>query len=1132
MIVRSFFFSPVESVADRLAALPGAPPRRVLILCANERLAHAIRRTLAVDRHNPQALAGASFLRPAEAARQILARAGTPRLPGWEAARHARILHLLASGALDAELRYFRPDRLRGGQGYTDALATAIADLEAGGLDAGELLDAAQRLQVDARSAARLADLAAVWRAADAAQGDRRTDAQVLREASATLRRSHATPSRSPRPAHTTGRRQLSFDELLSPPLAPAAVPAPRAWLNGFTTILAIVERSPDGVLLPFLEACGEVEVLVQDARPLRTGTQRWRERLPLEPATPVVETEHNELALVRRYLFEVPENLTDPNRQRSTGPDGSVDLEEHAGVDAEVEAAAVWVAEQIDAGTPLEGIAVLVPEKGPYAALLADRLARLQSDDAAGVEVYVAGGLPLAERAAGKRLLAVLAAVRSGLEFDATLRLLPMLRRSGQAVGETNTRLTPSRARAALYAAGITGGGAGDSAGIRAWRERLQRHRARLTASVAAAEAEPQNKPGHQLIADRRWLHDVAPLLPAIETLVGLAEMAHAGAPLRSAWPLLTELCHKHLLLPPDPPNLAARLVELVEPLLGSELLGDLPCAGGLGWIADRLGRTRVPHGRYGEPRVFLGTPAQAAGLAFEAVRILGLSEGGLPRTPHDDPIVPDELRGRLAAFLQAATPHVVLPGLGDHVLDDLHAVFRCVTTTGRRLAFSAPRQWVDRSEREISGIILEVATALARPAAGSDGDVPTAGRLRAAYFLPGNSARRSAERSWPLSPRAALVRVADAAPRHGGRVPSAWLGDDVLSLRRMRSLAEASAGATFTPIDGALGPLWQEHPRPGTRARPMSASSLQLLLSCPHRFLLERVLHLHEPTPRLSHDSIDPAIYGNAFHRAAEALLQEHGRALCLREASLEHWLARAADFANAEVDRLLEHYPLRGSEAAARERQRLRQQLECLVRDEWHRPRRTFVASEHAFGRPDPVALDLGEHELCVHGTIDRIDLLSPSELSLRDLKTGRVRDLGEEDVHARRDLQLGLYTLVLETQAATHPEGSSVRVAEAVYVHPSAAQEPERAFRAALLDGLRTRTRKWLQLAATTLASGSFVRTPSEDDCRLCPFVPACGVGARERSARKLLRLAQTDPLVGFSTLERADGAEDA
>jgi len=65
---------------------------------------------------------------------------------------------------------------------------------------------------------------------------------------------------------------------------------------------------------------------------------------------------------LMVSYLFEAPAVQTDPARPRRARPDDTVELEEHADVEAEVEAAANWVGHQVISGTPLEGLAVLVP--------------------------------------------------------------------------------------------------------------------------------------------------------------------------------------------------------------------------------------------------------------------------------------------------------------------------------------------------------------------------------------------------------------------------------------------------------------------------------------------------------------------------------------------------------------------------------------------------------------------------------------------------------------------------------------------------------------------------------------------------------------------------------------------------
>jgi RecB family exonuclease len=350
--------------------------------------------------------------------------------------------------------------------------------------------------------------------------------------------------------------------------------------------------------------------------------------------------------------------------------------------------------------------------------------------------------------------------------------------------------------------------------------------------------------------------------------------------------------------------------------------------------------------------------------------------------------------------------------------------------------------------------------------------------------------------------------------------RVPSTWLAAGPADLGRVRAIAAAADGAGFTAADGVVGDLFHRWQDLGSEARPISSSALHVLLGCPHRFLLERGLHWREPPQRPTTDAIEPVTYGTLFHEICETLMREAGPQICRKDGSVEWWARRACEIAGEAFDRLVERYPLRGSEARERERQRLFAQIESLVRDEWDRPQRTFVAAEMPFGRDQRVALPAGDATLHVWGAIDRVDTLPDGTLSVRDIKTGRVRDLAEEEVNSARDLQIGMYSAVVE---AIDTEGR--RVGEASYVHPSTAQEPERAFRGAQLDGLRQRTGEWLRVAAELLAHGTFVRTPSFEDCRLCPFLPRCGTGAQARSDRKLAALPQTDPLAAFLAMKR-------
>lgn len=1118
MEVFATYSSPIGRLADEILALPAGLQRRAVVLTSSERLAHAIRREVAVVRNCPAGLAGIVFRRPIDLACDILARHGRPYVRGWESIRQARVLQVLQAGDFAAGLEYFEPSRLRSGQGYSEALTDAIHDLEAAGFDPDSLVHVAADVTDDPRAAGRLRDLATVWRAADAGAGDWRTSSAILLEAARQI--DAAKSSTRDVPVEPRGRLpekgQLSFEQLVAADGATRRGAPAEPPLPALPPIFAALTASPTAALVAFLESLQDVRVVLQDARPVRTGTHRWRTRMGVAAPQDAV-SEGSEVALVQRYLFELPEHLSDPGRPRSRGVDGTVDIEEHAGIEDEVEAAAQWVAERIVAGTPLERIAVVVPERGSYARLLVDRFARLAGSDAVGaVEAYVAGGLPLADSAAGRRMLLLLAALMRDLEVDATLRLLPALRRSGQAADAPATRLSPSRAAEIVFEAGIAGGGAGDLDTMRQWTPKLEAHRRRLGAAIAAAEAAPDDRNAKIAAASaHRWLRDVEPILEAVASLQTLAEDVAAQSPLRALWPKIAAFCRRHLLLPPDPPAFVEQFERTLTVALDDTVVGELAAGLALRWLVQRLQREHRPVGRYGEARVFVGTPVQAAGLTFDDVRIVGLTEGGLPRTPHDDPVIPDDLRRRM----DASAGHGV-PRLADRVLDDLHGVFRVVRGASSHLALSVPRQWVDRSEREVSGVVLEVATALARPSAdGAGGDVPTAGKLRTTYFAEGAAARARGRRACGASERALQFLV--AAP--GGEnlpVPVQWMAPGPRDLGRLGALRAAAEASHYAPVDGVVGPMVRRLQDLGSEGRPISASALQVLLGCPHRFLLERVLHWREPPQRPTTDTIEPITYGNLFHSICETLLREVGPQLCRKDGSIEWWMRRAEAIADEALDRLLERYPLRGSEARTRERERLVAQLASFVRDEWDRPAREFVAAELPFGPPQPIALPAGERPMFLRGAIDRVDRLADGTLSVRDIKTGRVRDLAEEEVNAVRDVQIGVYAAVVEAM-----QGETARVSEAAYVHPSAAREPERAFRGAQLEGLAKHTRTWLRVGEMLLERGAFVRTPDVEDCRNCPFVPHCGAGAQARSERKLTALPQADALGAFLAMKR-------
>ncbi|HYD49376.1 MAG TPA: hypothetical protein VEB21_13555, partial [Terriglobales bacterium] len=707
---------PVAWVAERLRRLPAAGVRRAVVLTGSERIAHAIRRHVCLELRAPELLAGVALRRPVALARELLLFDGDARLSGWESQRRLRLHSLFLSRALDRQLRYFDAAQLQSSLGYASSFAATIADLEASGLHPQTVLEAAATMEAeDPQAAARLHDVALVWQRAD---GD--------------------------------ARERFSCAELLGD--AAIALETHPALAASYGPVLAVLAESPTTVLLRFLRALPDRAIILQEARPLRREAQRWRQLLELSPvAEEPLSASPREIEVGRRYLFELPEVLTDPARPRSSGSDGSLAIEQYASVEDEVEAAVAWVGEQIAARTPLEQIALISPEPACYVGPLCDRLQRLAErldlggDAQASPQLllHVAGGEPLAGKAAGLRLLGVLHAVAQSLEASAVIRVLPGLARGG-AGGDGNLRLSPSRAARLVYEAGIVGGTPRDPRGVGEWVPRLTEQRDRMRAQAERAESLLASHPGDRLERRRlqieaqrarEWLRQIEPILPAIAALQRLGEAVAAGADLPAIWRAFSEMCAEHLSLGAAKAEILALLRIRFTAVLADPLADGIRGRSAIHFLESLIACEPIATAPFGSPAIFLGTPAQAAGLPFAAVRLLGLAEGGVPKTPHDDPIVPDELRRRLESAAGDHRRDVVIPRIADQVLEDVQHVFRVIRCGAERVALSVPRQWTDRSERELSGIVLEMATALGR-GSGANGDVPTAARLRAAYF------------------------------------------------------------------------------------------------------------------------------------------------------------------------------------------------------------------------------------------------------------------------------------------------------------------------------------------------------------------------------------------------------------
>jgi RecB family exonuclease len=988
-------------------------------------------------------LVGTRFVDPVTLAMEVLQQAARPATPHEDTLRIVRVRTVLGSGL---RLRYFdaervrAPGRIRAALGWDRAIARTVTNLERAAVTSDQL-----RARLD--SSGRLADLADIWDALNAAAGASWTTARVLAEA-ATCLRSDA-----------------------------------RVWpLDG--PVLAAVAGDIDAVTTGFLRAIPGILIGLLASRPVREHHLARLKALlgpeaePIASHGPSRRAGTREIDVLGQMLFDAPERLGAADRPRSKGADGSVALEDHAGVEEEIEAATEWVGKLVLEGrVPLADIALLTPWLDPLAGLLVERLARLPT----AIPAHVAGGMPATHLAGGARVLALLRALAGYLEIESMPSILTTLRGGSASVAH----LTFGEAVAVAGSLGTTGGSFERPRDALRWAERLRRRETDLANQIAAP---PKFTTGRDDPA--RLLGFIRRIRPAVEALAAVAATMLDGAPLPELWAATRSFLEQWLLLPGAGTAVPAMLAASLEPLCHDSGAAALQGHEALAAIIGALECLRVPVGRFGDPAVYIGTIRSAAGLSFKAVRILGLSEGAFAAGAREDPVLPSNLAAHFAPLL---------PGPQDRLLSDVHRLERIVRDTTDSIVFSAPRRTLDGTEHEPAFLLLEVAAALGRPDAGSAALIPDSAALVRTAFAPARGERRGWRTRNPLTALAWLERTAGLP-----EIPPSWRGRPALDLARMRALVAAEWSG---PQGGLLSDEGLVLDLPGlSPERALSASALATLLQCPHRFLLERLLSWYDapqaPGPAAL---VDAREYGTLLHRALEVFYQQHGAAFGRREETLAHWDRVAHAVAGTCFDDLLESYPLQGEGVTEQQRQRLARDVASYLQRDWQPAPSRHVAAERAFGYDAPVSLAAGGRELFVHGFIDRIDCVGETTTMIQDVKSGKPRPrtgkLAAPDPSI--DVQLGVYALVALAQAGAWKLPGRVGASNE-YIGRG---EGNRAF----IDDvglLLSETQGWLDTAAELLVAQQFPRSPDADDCTYCRFTAVCGEDVPARAAQTL------------------------
>jgi ATP-dependent helicase/nuclease subunit B len=329
---------------------------------------------------------------------------------------------------------------------------------------------------------------------------------------------------------------------------------------------------------------------------------------------------------------------------------------------------------------------------------------------------------------------------------------------------------------------------------------------------------------------------------------------------------------------------------------------------------------------------------------------------------------------------------------------------------------------------------------------------------------------------------------------------------------LDRGSEAVAAREGRRFTAFDGLVPPDTFASPL----EKPLSASRLEGLASCPYRFFLSTVLQLSPPESwEYAQDRwLDAAQRGQAvheiLHRFMQALSEE--KDVPVRE---QH-RALLNRICGQILDACAERIPLPSDLLRSEEERVIRSMLQVFFREETTSDR-VPIALERPFGHRrgggDPLPaleMTLPGGTMQVSGTIDRVDRASGDSIIVIDYKTGTDKVDPQNPLAGGRTLQHALYAEAVRRYLISDETDPTSLQSEYMFL---SAREQGRRVR---MPDTRTELPLVLELLRSLIAGGVFPHATDNKECRYCDFAELCGeAGSVSRqSARKMENVENT------------------
>lgn len=685
------------------------------------------------------------------------------------------------------------------------------------------------------------------------------------------------------------------------------------------------------------------------------------------------------------------------------------------ASADEEVRVAVREVVDAAREGIPLNRIAVLCGGGEPVIRQLHDHL------DAAGIQYNGPSGRTLADSLVGRGLLALLNLDDRDFRRDEVFALLSVASTAVPRAEAANEQ--PTLAADLVMAWERVSRRAGVARGAEQWETRLNRYAEEQRKAAQQEQNDPDRVEG-RIERRQREANHAESLARFMARLIGDLSPEPEPTTWKDWCEWIGRLIHTYLgdeearqHWPESEQEAASQIEGILDRLANLDAIERFPrsttfrhtLVSELGAPTGRI--SRVGHGVLTEE---IGT---SLGMELDLAILIGMAEGVFPRSPSDDPLLPDRER-------KAAGDNLTL--LSDRI-DDQHRHLLAALASAEIGTLVYSRGDVRRAcEQHPSRWLLDTATALAGRTVDSTNLESLSDDDTAIWFehVPSLSGR-VLHAGFPATAQEFRLKALARASRSDGMLP-----DDDPVLARGAELAAARASAQFTRFDGNLS----GHEVADLTQDVVSPTSLETWGDCPMRYFFQYVLRVQtfeQPEELLQISALEK---GSLIHEALDMFVSEqleNGQVPPPGQPWSEQQRRRLLEIA-AELCEQAEAQGLTGTPVFwHHDRHRIMTDLERFLSEDDDQRRRlgvTAAASELAFGMPDDdleaVAVTLPSgRTVRFRGRADRVDQGGGNALLVTDYKTGKAdpyKDLDEgsqnwDPVLRGTRLQLPVYGL---------------------------------------------------------------------------------------------------------------------